>query len=258
MRDRVCIIILHVNQLDETLATLNSLSKIDYKFFTPLVVIQESTPESVAAIRWAFPRVPLFETSKNLGVAAGNNTAIQWALKKPFKWILLLHNPTKVSTDFLKKMMQATKENTAAKLFKTTSRTAHLIHRDIFETMGLFDPRFFLFWDKTDFYCRARRKGFTDQTVTIEGLKEASISSFLKRTPTSHYHWWRSHLLWIEKNHPPLLRKQIIQPKIFRLLRIYGFHLLSGAKNRTTQIQCIKASLKGALHYFFKKFEYNK
>ena len=82
-RHRICIVLLNWNGKNETLECLESISKIHYKKAQPIVVDNGSTDGSVPAIRAAYPAVPLLETNRNLGFAAGNNVGVQWALKNP-------------------------------------------------------------------------------------------------------------------------------------------------------------------------------
>lgn len=248
MRNRICTIVLNDNQLNDTLKTLDSLSKIDYTQNTPLVVDQESTPTSVSAIRHTFPAVPIFENKKNLGTAAGNNTAIHWALKKPFKWILLIDNPSLVDPNTLNLFMHAAKEDPTCFIFQNPNRSKMLIHRTVFETIGFFDPRFYRFWDKTDFCSRAQRKGFLTQTIT---LKNSGSTQVRVKTPFDHYHWWRGKLLWIERNTPYKVKKQqfkqIVRSKVWPLLK----KVILNKEQRPHA----KASLLGILHYFLGTFK---
>ena len=125
-RNRICIVLLNWNGKKETLECLESLSQIHYKKAQPLVVDNGSTDGSVSAIRAAYPAVPLLETNRNLGFAAGNNVGIQWALKKAFDWILLLNNDTIVAPDFLNAFLTAAKEKKAkilgAKIYRYHDR----------------------------------------------------------------------------------------------------------------------------------------
>src|SRR3990167_2553859 len=114
---RILIILLNWNGKRDTLECLSSLQKVSYRHFTPIVVDNGSTDDSVALIRTQFPTVPIFETKENLGFAGGNNVGISWALKKPYDWVLLLNNDTIVAPDFLEAFLQAAKERPQAKIF---------------------------------------------------------------------------------------------------------------------------------------------
>ncbi len=235
MRDRICIVLLNANQKKDILETLCSLTQIDYALFTILVFDQASTDGSVAAIRSAFPKVPISESPMDLGVAGGNNLAVEWALTKPFKWILLLDNPSIAQPSLLKQLLHAAKEHPDTKIFKTGR--AHFIHRTVFETIGLFDSRFRLFWDKADFCSRAIRKGFA-----IQHLKRFVESKAVPYTPEHHSLWWYGRLLWLKKNTPPPLLKMrfktYVYPKIWAMIK------------KTTR-PYLKSSFRGIFHYYF-------
>ena len=98
---KILVILVNWNGKEDTLECLRSLQSVSYKNFTPVVVDNGSTNDSVAVIRKEFPEVPIFETGENLGFAGGNNVALSWGLKKRFDWFLLLNNDTVVDPLFL-------------------------------------------------------------------------------------------------------------------------------------------------------------
>jgi len=51
-------------------------------------------------------RLVLIQTGENLGFAAGNNIAIEYALKREYPYICLLNNDTVVKLDFLEKLIE--------------------------------------------------------------------------------------------------------------------------------------------------------
>lgn len=75
-----------------------------------------------------------------------------------------------------------------------------IIHRAVFETIGLFDPRFFLFWEETDFCFRARRAGFGILSCPKARIWHKVSASFTGGKAHSTYFFWRNRLLWIEQN----------------------------------------------------------
>lgn len=113
---RVFIILLNWNGKKDTLECLASLSKITYSNFQTLVVDNGSSDNSVAALRAAYPLIPILETHANLGFAGGNNIGIEWVLKHHAEWILLLNNDTTVAPDLLTRFLEASKEQPKAKI----------------------------------------------------------------------------------------------------------------------------------------------
>lgn len=261
MSARICIILLNHNQKGCILSSLNALLPRN-RLVTPLVVDQGSTDGSVPAIRAAYPHVPIFENRKNLGVAGGNNEAIQWILIKRFQWILLLGSPVTIPPGYVTRWQEALKEHPETKFFRSTCQLVSFIHRSVFETIGLFDPRFSLFWDRLDYMQRAERKGFEIKTISHEPLKFHSPFSIDRSA--AHYFWWRGYLLWIQRNHPTSERnylfKQSVRPKIRKLCRDYFLLLfqvtLFRKKKALPHLACIRASLRAILNFFFLRSFY--
>lgn len=144
---------------------------------------------------------------------------------------------------------------------------ALLMHRSVPETIGLLEAKFFLFWEETDFCFRARRKGFDVRTAPSAKIWHKVSASFIGGKPHSHYFWWRSRLLWLERNLPYAERREImrtvIRPELIKTLRHYllksfqnGIGSLFSEKDleRTQKIRRLRAGLVGALHYYLGKF----
>lgn len=94
---------------------------------------------------------------------------------------------------------------------------------EVFHDIGFFDPRFFLFWEESDFCFRAKQKGYDILFCPKAKLWHKVSASFTGGKPHTTYFWWRNRLLWMEKN----LKKRTflfcilktITPEIFKLLR---------------------------------------
>lgn len=115
---KIAVLILNWNGKKDTVECLASLQRTSPSpKFATVVVDNGSTDDSVAAIREAFPEVPILETKRNLGFAGGNNEGIRWALQKSFEWILLLNNDTVVSPDFIGSFLKAAKSKPEGKIF---------------------------------------------------------------------------------------------------------------------------------------------
>jgi GT2 family glycosyltransferase len=136
------------------------------------------------------------------------------------------------------------------------------MHRSVPETIGLLESRFFLFWEETDFCTRARRSGFEVWTAPQAKIWHKVSASFTGNKPHMHYFWWRSRLLWIERNCPfkerTKLYKRIIFPELWKHFRHF---LLKSIQSLLTQKPDAKekarrnlAGLAGALHYSLGRF----
>jgi len=306
---KIYIILLNWNGKKDTLECLDSLKKVDFPSFQPLVVDNGSTDGSIQEIRFRFPELPIFEMKENLGFAGGNNPGIEWALSKNAEWILLLNNDTVVSPDFLAAFMEAAKEQPQAKIlgakiyryndpatldhlggfwnpaigeFESRAQgklddgvsfeemekvdyvcgAALLMHRSVPEKIGLLEPRFFLFWEETDYCFRAKRAGFEVWTAPKAKIWHKVSSSFVGGKPHMHYFWWRSRLLFIERNFPfperKRLYRRLIGPSLLKEARHYVLKSLQylftrkpAAKQKA--LRC-KAGLVGALHYGISRF----
>lgn len=77
---------------------------------------------------------------------------------------------------------------------------AMLISREVIEKIGMFDERFFLYYEDLDFCLRAQQAGYTIHiNPEIVGEHDVSANSnLLART----FHQWRSHLLFLMKYMP--------------------------------------------------------
>lgn len=144
---------------------------------------------------------------------------------------------------------------------------ALLMHRSVPEKVGLLEPKFFLFWEETDLCFRARRKGFEVYTAPQAKVWHKVSASFIGGKPHSHYFWWRSRLLWLERNLPYAERQKVmrtvIRPELLKTLRHYLIKSFQNAVGhlfflkdfeRTQKIRRLRAGLIGALHYYLGKF----
>jgi GT2 family glycosyltransferase len=139
---------------------------------------------------------------------------------------------------------------------------ALLMHRSVPETIGLLEPKFFLFWEESDFCCRAKRCGFEVWTAPGAKVWHKVSASFTGGKPHMHYFWWRSRLLWIDRNCTPeekkKLYKKVILPEIWKMSRQY---LIKSAicfffpkTVRTQKVRRLKAGCTGVLDFFRKRF----
>ncbi len=158
MAPKIAILILNWNGKKETLPCLETVLKIRYPNFVPIVVDNGSSDDSVPAIRKAFPDILLLETGQNLGYAGGNNAGIEYALKQGFEWIFLLNNDTFVEENLLDEMMKpsASYQIIGAKpyAYPYTGKLDHLggkwnPKKGLFDLIGLGKTDQELSWDGT-------------------------------------------------------------------------------------------------------------
>jgi hypothetical protein len=99
MAPSVSIILLNYNNHHYTVDCIRSLQEITYPNYEIVVVDNGSKPDSIQAVRTAYPQVTLIETGQNLGFTGGNNVGIRYALDKRADYIILLNNDTVVAPD---------------------------------------------------------------------------------------------------------------------------------------------------------------
>ncbi len=141
---------------------------------------------------------------------------------------------------------------------------ALLMHRSVPAAIGLLEPRFFLFWEETDFCFRARRAGFEVWTAPQAKIWHKVSASFTGGKPHMQYFWWRSRLLWIERNCSREEKKQlyrtVIAPELWKTLRHYLLKSAQRLFSRNSdpavlqKIRRYKAGCAGALDYFRGRF----
>ena len=104
---KVAIIILNWNGKDDTLECLKSVYQIDYPFFEVVLVDNDSSDDSVSAIKQKFPQTKIVINSSNLGYAEGNNIGVHYALGRGAKYFLLLNNDAIVKEDLISEFLKA-------------------------------------------------------------------------------------------------------------------------------------------------------
>ena len=254
---KIYVIVLNWNGKKDTLTCLESLSEVSTPHQV-IVVDNGSTDGSVEAIQQAYPSLILIETGENLGYAEGNNVGIRKALEKGADRLLILNNDTIVTRDILTHFLKGTAliQGGKALLMDEPFKIDHLggiwneaegifdlvgaeapstdwndpipldyvcgvalfVHAEVFKRVGLFDPRFFLFWEEADWCFRAKKLGIESRVCPKAILFHKKSASF-KGKPHTTYFWWRNRLLWISKNCSKKERKALMK-------RLFSTYLL--------------------------------
>ena len=142
-----------------------------------------------------------------------------------------------------------------------------MIRREVFETIGVFDPRFFLFWEEADLCFRAKRAGFAVRTCPSAKLWHKVSASFTGGKPHAAYFVWRNRLLWIERNFSGSRRILYLTkllggslPHFYSLKILRSLQLLhqkstgaNTARNRERLLRC-NAALCGIHDYLLRRF----
>lgn len=211
-------------------------------------------------------RFKLIASRSNLGYAGGNNLGIKYALENGADYILILNPDTTVGKNLLKGLVRAVEKRKAVGIIgpatKEKGRTVYcgkifwlrpelehvaikprkgvlgkdfyipgsamLVRREVFEKVGGFDEKYFLYFEDADFCMRARKAGF--KLVIMPDVlirhKVSSSTSDLGSVILLRYHY-RNALLFNWKNGPwyikialfPWSRFVIIKQAVKILLR---------------------------------------
>ncbi|QVL57583.1 MAG: glycosyltransferase family 2 protein [Simkaniaceae bacterium] len=296
----IYVIILNWNGKEDTLHCLKSLSAVATPHEV-VVVDNGSTDDSIKAISKAFPKHHLIATGKNLGYAEGNNVGIRYALEKGAASLLILNNDTIVTKDFLEGFLKRDLPIQGGKghlmdepfildvigaywsyekgamghvgkrdspdnwkkpfIIDYVSGAAMFIQREVFEKIGLFDPRFFLNYEEVDFCFRAKKAGFPTTYCPEAVYFHKKSASFTGGKPHNQYFVYRNRLLWIEKTFPPQEKKKFIKKYLkdaFQILKKYLEHLVrSPFKKNARELEALlycKAILYGTRDYLLRRF----
>ncbi len=80
------------------------------------------------------------------------------------------------------------------------SGSGMLIRKKVFETIGLFDERFFVYWEDSDFGLRAKKAGFKVVIVPSAKIYHRGSVVLGKETPIKIYYIVRNNLLFLNKH----------------------------------------------------------
>lgn len=97
----VYIVILNWNGWLDTVQCVRSIRCLEYHNWHIVIVDNGSTDDSVERLKTYCPEVPIIETGRNLGFAAGNNAGIRFALNGGADYVFVLNNDTTVFPETL-------------------------------------------------------------------------------------------------------------------------------------------------------------
>jgi len=134
------------------------------------------------------------------------------------------------------------------------SGCALFLRAEAVSKVGLFDPRFFLMWEETDWCYRARRHGYRIMMEPKAKVWHKVSSSFEGgwSGAQAQYYLTRNRMLWIEKN---LRGREKVRAfaRCFRELYWWTVELRQPGKS-PEEYSLLRARLLGGWHYLTRRF----
>ncbi len=94
MPEPVCVITTAWNQVDKTLACLETVQEQDYEAISVLLINNGSTDDTFEKVTAFYPKVQIVNLPENLGPTRGYNVGFRRALAQGFGYIFLVNNDT--------------------------------------------------------------------------------------------------------------------------------------------------------------------
>lgn len=138
---------------------------------------------------------------------------------------------------------------------------------EVFREVGELDPRYFLYWEESDFCFRARKRGFFTFYCPQAKLWHKVSSSFVGGRPHTSYFWWRNRFLWIEKNVEGREKISLFLRLFPRVMKIGKLYLIKGVEykllrllkkenlfEKQQKLKVYRATLTGVKDYLLRHF----
>lgn len=140
---------------------------------------------------------------------------------------------------------------------------------DVFRNIGGFEPRFFLFWEESDWCFRAKQKGYAIQSCPDAKLWHKVSASFTGGKPHTTYFWWRNRFFWIERNcskkEKTSLFFRVLLPEVSHHLKLFLLKSLQLGllkvfkpkghyEEKESRLKNYRAALIGTKDYLFRRF----
>lgn len=268
------IFILNWESVTSVCQCINSILKSSDKEFRIILINNFSSDSDLDEIRRLYfllkntIDIHLVENVKNLGYAGGNNQGLHFLNKNNLSGDILIVNPdVLISENTIAEMRKALVSGVgiisvrtldiegkvlfdAIKLngfFQKSIFTTHkniitdyaqgsclLINRELIDEIGLFDERFFLYWEEVDLSIRMKKKGV--QLFSITTTQIIKNTNDFSRHPAAFYYSIRNARL-IMKNHPDVFSNIAYVSYLFKMFLLTFSYL-----NRPTLFHKITCS----------------
>ena len=119
---------------------------------------------------------------------------------------------------------------------------AMMIRRDVFETIGLLDKRYFIYYEETDWCARAQKAGFRLLYVPGTVVRHKVSATIGAASPAIVFYMVRNKLLFIAKNGPGLYRLWLLTKALLDTARTICSGLVKGRrKDAVVRIRALAA-----------------
>lgn len=233
------ILILNWNSSSEVDASINQILKSDYTNYRILLIDNFSRQEDIDNLKIIYEKykntceIYLILNDKNYGYAGGNNKGYEYLVANNYDGNILILNPdikitnntlfelnaalcgnaggvmcktlnfdTSIMYDCIKLRGLSQKWLTTTKALVETDYLAGscmLLNREVIDKTGLFDERFFLYWEEVDLSLRIKKYGYKILSTTNTHIYRENNSD--ERSIMSLYYLNRNIFLLKENNH---------------------------------------------------------
>lgn len=284
--NRVLIVILNWNGLEDTLKCVDSILNQSYKNFTICIVDNNSDVRPSTKIK-PDNNIVLIDNPTNLGFAEGVNTGIRYALENNYEYVALVNNDALADKDWLENLVSSSQQNNSSitagvvlnesgtfidscgeyfsswgvsfpayrmkakteipesgRVFGATGGGV-LYKTSLFKDIGLFDARFFMYFEDADINFRSQLNGHSSYYTRSAVLYHKGGASSNKVKGLTVYHTFKNLPLVFWKNTPTRL---LIRVGI-RFLLLYTLIFGNAIKNGTG-VPAFKGFLASIYHFW--------
>lgn len=124
------------------------------------------------------------------------------------------------------------------------------LRRDVIEQIGLLDPRFFIYYEETDWCTRARQAGWRIVYVPDARLWHKVSATMGATSPATEYYMTRNVMLFLAKNGHDLARLRVLMRAVGRNIRTVAAYTLKPRyrqrrRNRDARLFALRDALLG-------------
>lgn len=240
---KIKIISVHFANLFKTIHLINRFKQ--YHLLSKIIIVNNSHKENGDKIIKRFQKITVINNKKNLGYGAAINKAILFTFKKKeiVDWFLILNNDLDFKKNIINELVNFAQKNNidllSPKILDEKGRiwfaggeidnnrftAGHtqgkldylsgcclLIKNEVIKKIGLFDEKYFLYYEDVDFCWRAKKAGFklgiAQDLVVIHHTKKTT-----NQKEIMEYYLARNHLIFVKKFAP-------LRVKIRELIRL--------------------------------------